>query len=81
MPAKAAAWVKAKPRVTGNFKRDATAGTKFWRGGADLQKADRELLGRAGLEPGNRLILKFLPPAIEAACLPLLRPCPAASTP
>lgn len=36
LPAKAAAWVKAKPRVTGNFKRDATAGTKFWRGGADL---------------------------------------------
>src|SRR5215470_4273269 len=37
LPAKAAAaWVKAKPRVTGKFKRDAMAGTKFWRGGADL---------------------------------------------
>src|ERR1700675_2626969 len=36
-PAKAAAtWFKAKPRVTGNFKRDAAAGTKFWRGGTDL---------------------------------------------
>jgi enoyl-CoA hydratase/carnithine racemase len=32
----AAAWTKAKPRFTGNFKRDAAAGTKFWRGGADL---------------------------------------------
>src|SRR5215470_10952579 len=37
LPAKAAAaWVKAKPRVTGKFKRDAMAGTKFWRGGTDL---------------------------------------------
>jgi enoyl-CoA hydratase/carnithine racemase len=32
----AAAWTKTKPRFTGNFKRDAAAGTKFWRGGADL---------------------------------------------
>jgi thioesterase DpgC len=37
LPAKAAAvWVKAKPRVTGNFKRDAAAGTKFWRAATDL---------------------------------------------
>src|SRR4029077_20851426 len=36
LPAKAAAWVKAKPRVTSSFKRDATAGTKFWRGDAYL---------------------------------------------
>ena len=27
---------KRSPRVTGNLKRDAAAGTKFWRGGADL---------------------------------------------
>ena len=32
----AAAWLKAQPRFTGNFKRDAAAGTKFWRDGADL---------------------------------------------
>jgi len=37
LPAKAvAAWAKAKPRITGKFKRDAAAGTKFWRGGTDL---------------------------------------------
>ncbi len=37
LPAKpAAAWTKAEPRITGNFKRDAAAATKFWRGGADL---------------------------------------------
>jgi thioesterase DpgC len=35
-PRTAAAWIKAKPRVTGNFKRDAAAGTKFWRAGTDL---------------------------------------------
>jgi enoyl-CoA hydratase/carnithine racemase len=35
-PRTAAAWVKAKPRMTGNFKRDAAAGTKFWRAGNDL---------------------------------------------
>ena len=27
------------PRFTGNFKRDAAAGTKFWRKGADLLAA------------------------------------------
>lgn len=32
----AAAWQKAGFRVTGNFKRDTTAGTKYWRAGADL---------------------------------------------
>jgi len=32
----AAAWDKAGFRVTGNFKRDAAAGTKHWRVGADL---------------------------------------------
>jgi (3,5-dihydroxyphenyl)acetyl-CoA 1,2-dioxygenase len=37
LPTKAAsAWVKAKPRLTGNFKRDAAAGTKYWRSGTDL---------------------------------------------
>ncbi len=37
LPANAAAvWHKAGLRVTGNFKRDAAAGTKFWRDGAGL---------------------------------------------
>ena len=30
------AWTKARLRVTGNLKRDSAAGSKFWRGGADL---------------------------------------------
>jgi thioesterase DpgC len=30
------AWFKAQPRITGNFKRDVAASTKFWRGGAEL---------------------------------------------
>jgi enoyl-CoA hydratase/carnithine racemase len=37
LPAKSAAmWQKAGFHVTGNFKRDAAAGTKYWRYGADL---------------------------------------------
>jgi enoyl-CoA hydratase/carnithine racemase len=37
LPGKAsAAWGKAWPRIAGNFQRDAAAGTKFWRGGANL---------------------------------------------
>jgi (3,5-dihydroxyphenyl)acetyl-CoA 1,2-dioxygenase len=37
LPAKStAAWQKASFRVSGNFKRDAAAGTKYWRVGADL---------------------------------------------
>jgi len=32
----AAAWSKAWPRFSGNFKRDTAAASKFWRGGADL---------------------------------------------
>ncbi len=37
LPATAAsAWKKAQFRVSGNFKRDAAAGSKFWRVGADL---------------------------------------------
>ena len=36
-----------------------------WRSG-DLQQADRELLARAGVDAGNGIILKFLPPAVEA---------------
>jgi hypothetical protein len=36
-----------------------------WRRG-ELEEADRELLGRAGINCQGRVILKFLPPAIEA---------------
>ena len=36
-----------------------------WRGSGDLQKADRELLARAGIEVADRVILKFLPTATE----------------
>lgn len=31
-----AAWTNARPRVTNAFKRDASAGTKFWRRGTEL---------------------------------------------
>jgi thioesterase DpgC len=37
LPANAAvAWTKAWPRVTNAFKRDTSAGTKFWRRGTEL---------------------------------------------
>jgi enoyl-CoA hydratase/carnithine racemase len=37
LPAKSAAeWHKTGLRVSGNFKRDAVAGSKYWRAGADL---------------------------------------------
>ena len=35
-PKAAAAWHKRGFRLTGNFKRDAAAATKFWRAGSDL---------------------------------------------
>ena len=38
-----------------------------------LQAADRELLKRAGISAGNRLILKFLPPELEAQLVALER--------
>jgi len=43
-----------------------------WRGG-DLQQADRDLLGRTGTPTKGRLILKFLPPEVEARLLALER--------
>ncbi len=36
-----------------------------WRGG-ELVEADRQLLARAGIESQGRVILKFLPPEVEA---------------
>lgn len=35
-PQQAKAWLKALPRVTGSFKRDTAAATKFWRAGDSL---------------------------------------------
>jgi hypothetical protein len=43
-----------------------------WRSG-EMQKADRELLARAGIEPGEGLILKFLSPEVEAQLVDLER--------
>jgi hypothetical protein len=43
-----------------------------WRRG-ELEQADRELLGRAGIKPEGRPILKFLPPDIEATLAQLER--------
>ncbi len=36
-----------------------------WRSG-ELQEADRELLARAGISTADRIVLKFLPPELEA---------------
>lgn len=36
-----------------------------WQSG-ELQEADRELLGRAAIQAGDRIILKLLPPGLEA---------------
>jgi hypothetical protein len=41
-----------------------------WRTG-EMQQADRELLTKAGVEFGDHLILKFLPPEIEAQLVAL----------
>ena len=35
-----------------------------WRTG-EMQQADRDLLAKAGVDSGDRLILKFLPPEVE----------------
>jgi hypothetical protein len=41
-----------------------------WRSG-ELQQADRQLLGRAGIDVGDRPIVKFLPPPLEAQLVAL----------
>ncbi len=43
-----------------------------WRQG-ELQQADRELLARAGIDAQKRIILKFLPPKLEAELVALER--------
>ncbi|MGH6725280.1 MAG: enoyl-CoA hydratase/isomerase family protein [Pseudolabrys sp.] len=35
-PRGVAAWLNARPQFRGRFKRDAAAGTRFWRGGTNL---------------------------------------------
>ncbi len=57
--------VKKKPDVRFGAADKEKRYYLTWRSG-DLQQADRELLARAGVEAGNRIILKFLPPAVEA---------------
>lgn len=43
-----------------------------WRRG-DLEKADRELLQRAGIDAAGKPVLKFLPPEVEATLVQLER--------
>ena len=70
LPAKAAAaWIKAQPRVTGNFKRDSAAATKFWRAGHDLlaklpkkpkRTAEQQMAAQVILQDGRRSREQFL---------------------
>ena len=41
-----------------------------WRSG-EMQQADRDLLARAGVEAGNSLVVKFLPPEVEQQLIDL----------
>jgi len=56
---------KAKPDVrTGPADQEKRCYLTWDRG--DLQAADRELLARAGIDAENGIILKFLPPQVQA---------------
>jgi hypothetical protein len=57
---------KAKPdsRVVDNPAMNEKRYYLTWRTG-EMQQADRELLTRAGVDPEDRLILKFLPKEVE----------------
>ena len=58
LPARsAAAWRKARFRITGNFKRDAAAGTKYWRMGADLLS---KLPKKPGRSPEQKLAAELI---------------------
>ncbi len=64
----------ARPRPTrrtGNADEEKRYYLTWRRGG--LRQADLELLGRAGIDAGDRLILKFLPPKLEAQLAQLER--------
>jgi len=58
---------KLKPdtRIVGPPHEDEKRYYLTWRRG-ELQKADRELLARAGIDAGDGLILKFLSPQLES---------------
>ena len=83
LPANAAtAWVKARPRVNGAFKRDSAAGTKFWqRGTALLQKlpskpkrtSEQQLAADIILSDGRRTREEFLARHAEAIYRKLTR--------
>jgi len=63
---------KAKPdRRTGPADQENRYYLTWRRGG--LQAADRELLSRAGISAGGRLVLKFLPPELEGQLVALER--------
>ncbi len=62
LPAKnAAAWTKAKPRVSGNLKRDTATAAKFWRTGADL-------LAKLPKKPKRNVDQQMAADAILQAC-------------
>jgi hypothetical protein len=63
---------KSKPDVREAANPAATEHRYYltWRNG-EMQNADRELLARAGIEAGDRLILKFLPAETEAQLVDL----------
>ena len=75
LPSAAAAWVKARPRVKGAFKRDSVAGTKFWhRAAALLEKLpkkpkrtpEQQLAADIILSDGRRTREEFLAHHAEA---------------
>jgi hypothetical protein len=62
----AAGLVEAKPRTRRGPADQERRYYLSWQEGA-LRDADEELLGRAGVDARGRIVLKFLPPAVEAA--------------
>lgn len=65
-------FTQPRPQVREGRAEDEQRFYLLWQRG-DLQQADRELLARAGIDPGNRPILKFLPPDVEAKLVALER--------
>ena len=57
---------KSKPdtRIVSNPALNEKRYYLTWRTG-EMQQADKDLLARAGIDPGERLILKFLPKEVE----------------
>ena len=65
---------KSKPdtRVVSNPALNERRYYLTWRTG-EMQQADRDLLAKAGIDPGDRLILKFLPKEVELTLMGLER--------